>query len=436
MTHHLLFQRARVGAAAVLACILIGVLAACGGSGAPSGPVTLTMWSWVPNLQQAINLFEKSHPTIKIKLQNVGSGPTEYTKLTTALKSGSGAPDIAQVEYSYLPQYELSGKLVDLSQYNANSIKNDFVPWTWGQVSSGSKVYAIPQDTGPMGLLYRQDIFQKYNLPVPTTWDQYAQEAVQLHKDNPKIFMTNFPPTEGAWYESLMWQAGSHPFGVNGTNVKLNLDDAGSLKVANYWGNLIKSGAVEATPDWTNDWYAALQNGTIATWVTAAWAPTDLEGFAAKSAGSWRAAAIPQWSAGAQISANWGGSTDAVTTQSQHPAEAAEFVEWLNSNQSSTDLLSQKLFLFPATTGELSSSAFNSSSSFYGGQKVNQVFATSSQQVNTSFQWSPFQDEVVTQLGNQLSSAVSGKITYEQAMHQVQSNVISYAKAQGFTVSS
>jgi multiple sugar transport system substrate-binding protein len=420
MTHHLVFHRARVGATALLACILVGLLAACGGSGsASSGPVTLTMWSWVPNLQQAINLFEQSHPNIKIKLQNVGSGSAQYTKLTTALKAGSGAPDIAQIEYSYLPQYELTGKLVDLSQYGANSIKNDFVPWTWGQVSSGGKVYAIPQDTGPIGLLYRQDIFQRYNLPIPTTWAQYAQEAIQLHQDNPKIYMTNFPPAEGAWFESLMWQAGSHPFTVNGTNVKLNLDDAGALKVADYWGNLIKSGAVEVSPDWTNDWYAALQNGTIATWVTAAWAPTDLEGFAPKSAGLWRAAPIPQWSAGEQVSANWGGSTDAVTTQSQHPAQAAEFVEWLNSNPSSTNLLSQKLYLFPATTGELNSPSFNSASTFYGGQKVNQVFVASSQQVNISFQWSPFQDEVVTELNDQLSSAVNGKITYEQAMHNV-----------------
>ncbi len=437
MTHHLVLHRARVGATALLACILVGLLAACGGSsGTSSGPVTLTMWSWVPNLQQAINLFEQSHPNIKIKLQNVGSGSAQYTKLTTALKAGSGAPDIAQIEYSYLPQYELTGKLVDLSQYGADSIKNDFVPWTWGQVSSGGKVYAIPQDTGPMGLLYRQDIFQKYNLPIPTTWAQYAQEAIQLHQDNPKIYMTNFPPAEGAWFESLMWQAGSHPFTVNGTNVKLNLDDAGALKVADYWGNLIKSGAVEVSPDWTNDWYAALQNGTIATWVTAAWAPTDLEGFAPKSAGLWRAAPIPQWSAGEQVSANWGGSTDAVTTQSQHPAQAAEFVEWLNSNPSSTNLLSQKLYLFPATTGELNSASFNSASTFYGGQKVNQVFVASSQQVNISFQWSPFQDEVVTELNDQLSSAVNGKITYEQAMHNVQSQVVSYAKAQGFTVSS
>jgi multiple sugar transport system substrate-binding protein len=93
----------------------------------------------------------------------------------------------------YLPTFELTGNLVDLSQYGANDIKNDYVPWTWSQVTQGSKVYAILQDSGPMGLLYRKDIFDKYHLAVPQTWAQYAQEAVALHKANPQIYMTDFP---------------------------------------------------------------------------------------------------------------------------------------------------------------------------------------------------------------------------------------------------
>lgn len=439
MAYHLLFRRARVGATLALVCLMVGFLAACGGTSTQttttSGPVTITFWSWVPNLQQAVNQFEQSHPTIKVKLDNVGSGSAEYTKLTTALKAGSGAPDVAQIEYSYLPQYELGNNLVDLSQYGASSLKSDFVPWVWGQVSQGSKVYAIPQDSGPMALLYRTDVFQKYHLAVPTTWAQYAQEALQLHQDDPKITMANFSASDGTWFNALAWQAGSQPFTVNGTNLAIHLNDAPALQVANYWGNLVKTGAVSSISDWTNDWYSDLQSGTIATWVAAAWAPTDLEGFAAKSTGLWRAAPLPQWTAGAQASSNWGGSTDAVTKQSKYPAQAAEFAEWLNTNSASVATLCEKLYLFPTQNNELSSSTFNTTSSFYGGQNVNQVFAQSSQEVNTSFQWSPIEDYVNTQLQDQLASAVQGKITFAQALQNTQNAVVAYAQAQGFTVS-
>ena len=89
-----------------LMIVLAVSLAACGGttvSPSSSSPVTLTFWTWVPNIQSEVNLFEQSHPNIKIKVVNAGQGAPEYTKLRTALKAGSGGPDIVQIEFQYLP---------------------------------------------------------------------------------------------------------------------------------------------------------------------------------------------------------------------------------------------------------------------------------------------------------------------------------------------
>src|SRR2546430_5988557 len=53
----------------LLMIVLAASMAACGGttssSSSSSGPVTLTFWTWVPNIQSEINLFEQSHPNIK-----------------------------------------------------------------------------------------------------------------------------------------------------------------------------------------------------------------------------------------------------------------------------------------------------------------------------------------------------------------------------------
>jgi multiple sugar transport system substrate-binding protein len=124
-----------------------------------------------------------------------------------------------------------------------------------------------------------------------------------------------------------------------------------------------------------------------------------------------------------------------VTTQSQHPKEATEFAMWLNHDQNSAMMFAQKQFLFPTLEGVLNDPGFvNTPSSFYGGQQVNQVFAAASGNVDTSFQWSPFQDYVYTQMTNQLGVAINGKSTFEQAMNNLQSSVVTYAKNQGFTV--
>jgi multiple sugar transport system substrate-binding protein len=400
-----------------------------------SQAVTLTFWSWVPHLNEAVSLFNKSHPDIQVKVVNVGQGGTEYTKLRTALKAGKGAPDVVQIEFQYVPTFTTIKGLADLSQYGAGAIGKDYVPWTWAQVSDGSKVWAIPQDSGPMGLLYRKDILAKYGIAVPRTWAEYAAAAIKLHRADPKSYLTNFAANDGGWITGLLWQAGSRPFTVDGTTVQIRIDDAAALRVANFWEKLVRSGAVATTPDFTNQWYTGLNKGTYASWVTAAWGPVFLSGLAAKTSGNWRAAPMPQWTAGANVSANWGGSTSAVTARSSHPKEAAEFAIWLNHNATAVHTLDTKNFLFPVLTSELTSSGFkNASLPFYGGQKVNQVFIASSSKVDLRFKWSPFQDYVYSQLQEQLGLAAQGKQSFAAALHKVQERVVSFAKEQGFTV--
>src|SRR5207247_1593548 len=112
-----------------VALLIMVPLAACGGSSSsstsstPSGPVTLTYWSWIPGMDKQVALFNQAHPNIHIAWSNVGSGPVEYNKLFTAIKANN-EPDLSQVEFQTLPQIETTGSLVDISQYGGNSVKN------------------------------------------------------------------------------------------------------------------------------------------------------------------------------------------------------------------------------------------------------------------------------------------------------------------------
>ena len=92
------------------------------------GQITLELWSWVGGLDITVKEFEKAYPNIKIHVNNVGAGPAEYQKLQTALKAGSGAPDVAQIEYDFLPSFIVTDGLADIAQYGANEAKQYFVP--------------------------------------------------------------------------------------------------------------------------------------------------------------------------------------------------------------------------------------------------------------------------------------------------------------------
>ena len=187
-------RRAVMAAAGMLSASL--VLAACGGSSGSSSaapdkvsqadidkamktPTDLTFWTWVPNIKKEVAVFEKKYPAINVKVVNAGQGEPQYTKLRTALKAGTGAPDLAQIEFQYIPTFSITKSLDGPAPVRRRAARQDkFVDWTWNQVKgTNGEIWAYPQDTGPMGMLYRKDIFDKYGIKPPKTWDEFAAAA-------------------------------------------------------------------------------------------------------------------------------------------------------------------------------------------------------------------------------------------------------------------
>ncbi|QIN83479.1 extracellular solute-binding protein [Rubrobacter tropicus] len=424
----------RLGGGAVMGASVLGGLAGCGG-GSSGGKTELTLWAWLPDFQEQVDMFEKAHPNIKVKLVNAGQGADEYQKLRTALKAGSGAPDVVHMEFQFVPTFRQIEGLADISEYGANDLKGDYAEWTWEQVSDGDAVFAMPWDSGPMGLLYRKDVFDEFGLRVPETWEQFAQQAEKLKQASPETFLADFTPEDGGWITGLMWQAGARPFSVDGTTVSIDLDSPEFRRLSEFWGDLVERDLIATKPGFTNDWYRSFAKGTYATWPTAAWGPVFLEGVAGESKGKWRAAPLPQWESGAQASSNWGGSTLAVTTQSEYPEEAATLAKWLTNAPEPTKLYTTKQFLFPVLNELLESPDFkNLKNDFYGGQAVNSVFVEASNRVDTGFEFSPFQDYVYTQMGEQFGDAAGGSVEFADVPANLQEKVSGFAKQQGFKV--
>ena len=425
-----------------IALVLMTSLAACGGGGGStsgstttsSGPVNLTYWSWIGGMDKQVALFNQAHPNIHVTVQNVGSGTVEYDKLFTAIKANN-EPDIAEVEFQTLPQFETTGSLVDLSKYNGNSVKDQFPAWMWNQVMLDNGLYAIPQDGGPMALFYREDIFKKYNLPVPTTWAQYADDAAKLHAADPKAYITHFNPQQGGQFTGFVWQNGGSLFGTSGQSWKVSINSPQAQQVAAYWQDLISKKLVKVEPDFTNGWYSDLQNGTLATWVSAAWGNGILKQNAPQTSGKWRVAPMPQWQAGQNVSSNWGGSTTVVFKSSKHPQEASTFAQWISANQQSA-LQEFTTGAYPALLSAQSSSTMNSPQPFFGNQVINEVFSASAKQVNVNFQWGPSMVQVYNDMGDNFANAANGKGTLSDSLDAVQQSTITYLKKQGFSVTS
>lgn len=416
-------------------------LAGCGSDGGEEqdGPVTITVWAWYPAFQGVVDLFNRTHTDIKIEWTNAGTGQDQYTKLQTALKAGKGAPDVVMLEFQELPTFQLTGHLVDMSAYGANDLKGNYVDWAWKQVSNGAAVHAIPVDAGPMAMLYRQDIFEQYGLTVPTTWTEFREQAEKLKAAAPEKYMTDFGANDGGFMTGLMWQAGARPFGydvADPQHIDVNVNSEPAKNVMSYWEDMVDAGLADTTAYGTTDFYNGLASGKYATYLAAGWGPGYLASVAKTTAGAWRAAPLPQWTAGDDAQGDWGGSSFAVTDQTEHPEEATRVaMEIFGSDKDAWKIGIDEAFLFPTATPILEWDYFLTKEyEFFGGQKVNEVFVPAYNGIE-EFQWSPFNSYSFSQLTTAVGQAVEEDTSWPGALDTVQQNLVTYASNQGFQVS-
>ncbi|WAB80411.1 extracellular solute-binding protein [Microcella daejeonensis] len=428
--------------AAVTAVALAGCSAAEDGPStsdfdtAMSTPTEITMWAWAPGIEAQVALFEEAYPEIDVVLENVGQGGEHYTKVRTALEAGTGAPDVAQFEYQYIPSFVLTENLLDLAPYGAGDVEDQFTPWTWAQVTNGDAIYAIPQDAGPMGNLYREDILSSAGITeAPVTWEDYTAAAEAVKADSGS-YISSFSGNDAGSFLGLLWAAGATPFTYDGDQtVSVSLTDPESQKVVDYWQDLIDRDLVAVDPSFTDGWYQGLANGAYAGWLTAAWGPAFLQGTAADTSGLWRAAPLPQFDAADPIAGNWGGSTLGALSSTEHPIVAAELAKFINTDSAATLAFATEQSLFPTRTEVLTASEFvDQESEFYGGQRVNEIFAEISTTVDTDFQWLPFQDQVASSFVDTLGKEISERGDLSAGLAAWQDAIVTYATDQGFTV--
>lgn len=421
--------------ATVAASGLIGLVASGTANAAKTKVVHLTFWSWVPKINLAVNLWNKTHPSIQVKLDVIPGGSVGgYAKMYSAA-SAHNAPDVGQIEYSFLPNFVQVGDVENIAPYVSAATKKDYAAGIWGQVSSAGKVYAIPQDFAPMVFYYNKAAFAADGITTPpTTWSQFAADAATIHKANASQYISNFPTNEPDWLAGLDWQAGGKWFSFTGGKWHVTITDAADEKVASFWQGLINGGNVEATGFWSDAWDKQFQDNDLLGWFGGAWGDSSIASATTGiGSGKWAIAAMPQWSSGAKETGDWGGSTSAVFKDSKHPQQAAEFAQWLNTAPASENLLASQSGLYMAASNWTKTSSFKTTSSFFGGAEVYKTAST--EKFPTGWAWGPVMSATFTDMSNSTATlGTSGGTTVAQALTAGQTGAISTLQQSGFPV--
>jgi ABC-type glycerol-3-phosphate transport system substrate-binding protein len=277
-----------------------------------------------------IEAFEASHPDIKINRVKTSFG-TNFEAITTALASGT-APDVSPIWSGFLSQFAANGALVDLTEYGAKEMTAGIYPGAVDYVTWGDGIYGLPYAFDPRFLVYNEEAMAEAGITEPAqTFDEMVEQSEKLIKMNGSEverygFGLAAADSLAYFFVNLLYAYGGDIFNADGTEVVFNEEaglKAGELiaKLASNPGNTLNAQADVVRQGVLTGRIGMVFDGP---WVF--YAAKGTEGAEPLVIGP-----MPVAAAG-DPPLNFGSVGGYVVyAESEHPAEAAEFVKFLAS---------------------------------------------------------------------------------------------------------
>lgn len=404
-------------------------LAACSSGPTADDPVTLEFWGWVPGLEEAVAQWNEENPEIQVDFFRM-TGDDGDT-IPASIDAGT-APDIVQMSVHSIPGHVVNNRLIDIAEH-AEDWGDRFTESTWASVSFDGGIYAIPQDSGPSGMMYREDLFTEHGIEVPTTWEEYLEAARALKEADPDLHIAQFSPNETGHWLQTVWQNSGTWNGIEDDAWTVNVADQQSQEVAELWQTLLDEDLFLTVEMWTPEFWAEVNDGRIATINYAAWFPVLLEESAESTSGNWRVAPTPNFE-GQDSAGDTGGSVNVVPTGTEDVEHAVAFIEWLNTSEDGLDHLISNGGIFPAAVDGLEHPALLTEREFFGGQVINEVFADAAVKVPATWVDGPTYDLIQDRLKDQFARVANGDQTFSEALDTVHDQAVADLRDMGLSV--
>jgi multiple sugar transport system substrate-binding protein len=144
---------------------------------------------------------------------------------------------------------------------------------------------------------------------------------------------------------------------------------------------------------------------------------------------------MPQWDASEPATGNWGGSATAVTTQSEHVAEATEFMTWMNTSQEAVNTLVAEGGLYPADQ-LAQEEALSAPPEFFSNQADFYPLAAETAATANSFTFGPNVNVAYSAYNDEFGKAAESRsrAAFVAAVEAMQEVTIEDLKDSGFSV--
>ena len=137
--------------------------------------------------------FERSHPGVRVKLQQI-PWTAAHEKLLTAF-AGDATPDLCQLGNTWIPELVALNALAPLDRYVSDSPivrADDYFAGIWDTNRVDGRLYGVPWYVDTRLLFYRRDLLNRAGFPAPPqSWAEWRRmlAAVQAGPDRHAILL-------------------------------------------------------------------------------------------------------------------------------------------------------------------------------------------------------------------------------------------------------
>ena len=240
-----------------------------------------------PFMGKMVDSFNAANSNIKVTMT---SQPEYYTQLSTAAAANT-LPDVAIIHADQVSTQTFRNILRPIDDLVAATgvQSSDFPEAVWAAGDVAGKHYSIPLDIHPMTMFYNEDLLKAAGLTAaPTNGAEFAAAAKAMTSGDNKGFMitTGFPVQQ--LFQQLLHQYGGSEFDAAGTKATWN-SDAGVKAL--QW--MLDAQKAYSEPNLEVDAELnAFKGGTVGMVWNGIWQTTNMTGEGVDFAG--KATAVPQ----------------------------------------------------------------------------------------------------------------------------------------------
>ena len=129
-----------------------------------------------------IKQYEKDHPDVKVQTEILGN--EQYKDKIKVLSASNELPDVGVTwAAGYMQPFVKGEMFAPLDDVIDSNFKDQFVAGTTEAFAIDGKTYGLPLELNITPVYYNKEIFEKYNLEVPETYDEFLT-VVKTLTDN------------------------------------------------------------------------------------------------------------------------------------------------------------------------------------------------------------------------------------------------------------